>query len=202
MNHEKIRANLIAAEAWPEGTTADEKALRRLLAGVYGVTYGDDGELQNSAAHPFIDFKRDPVEDIALKIGKRAMAALAAAHGIHEETAGRTGSADPASSPPPTTSNVAGITAVTGRKDGRSNPCTTEDSSVPAGWKLVPVDPTDAMIEALGDTPWVVECSTKLVGNEVVTTRRESRDQRFVIDGWEAMLAAAPSPCTVKDSAK
>jgi hypothetical protein len=76
MSPEQIRANMIAAEAWPEGTTADEKGLRRLLAGAYGITYGDDGELQNSAEHPFIDFKRDSVADLALKMGKRAIAKM------------------------------------------------------------------------------------------------------------------------------
>lgn len=63
---------------------------------------------------------------------------------------------------------------------------------IPQGWKLVPLEPTEAMIEALGNTPWIVECETKVVGNEVITNKREYRDQRYVIDGWAAMLAAAP----------
>lgn len=68
------------------------------------------------------------------------------------------------------------------------------DIKLPAGWKLVPEEPTEAMLDALGATPWIVESDTKVVGHEVITTRRESRDQRYVVDGWEAMLKAAPPP--------
>lgn len=71
MNHEIIRANMLAAEAWPEGTTANEKRLRILLARQVGITYGDDGELQNAAAVPWIDFKRDSPEDIEAKLLER-----------------------------------------------------------------------------------------------------------------------------------
>lgn len=43
---------------------------------------------------------------------------------------------------------------------------------VPAGWKLVPIEPTNAMLEALYDGD-----QDKPVGEK-----------------WDAMLAAAPSP--------
>lgn len=76
MNHEQIRANMIAAEAWPEGTTADEKRLRRLLAVAHGLTYGDDGELQSSEPRPAIDFKRDSVDEIERKLYERAITAM------------------------------------------------------------------------------------------------------------------------------
>lgn len=69
--HEIIRARMLAAEAWPEGTTASEKRLRILLARQVGITYGDDGELQNTAAQPWIDFKRDTPEDIEAKLLER-----------------------------------------------------------------------------------------------------------------------------------
>jgi hypothetical protein len=64
--------------------------------------------------------------------------------------------------------------------------------TVPPGWKLVPEVPTDAMLDALGNSPWIVESDTKVVGNQVITTRREHREQRYVVDGWQNMLAAAP----------
>lgn len=67
-----------------------------------------------------------------------------------------------------------------------------EARMVPPGWKLVPEVPTEAMLDALGNSPWIVESDTKTVGNEVITTRREYRDQRYVVDGWQDMLAAAP----------
>ena len=68
----------------------------------------------------------------------------------------------------------------------------SETKRIPAGWKLVPERPTEAMCEALGNTPWIVESSTKTVDNEVITTRKEFRDQRYVVDGWIAMINAAP----------
>ena len=77
MNNEIIRANMLAAEAWPEGTTANEKRLRILLARAHGITYGDDGELQNSAAVPWIDFKRDSPEDIEAKLLERLFRRMA-----------------------------------------------------------------------------------------------------------------------------
>lgn len=64
------------AEAWCEGTTPNEKRLRRLLAIRVGLTYGDDGELQSSEPWPPIDFKRDTVDAIEEKIGQRGLAAL------------------------------------------------------------------------------------------------------------------------------
>lgn len=74
--HERIRANMLAAEAWPDGTTHDEKRLRGLLARRVGVTYGDDGELQSGEPRPAIDFKRDSVDEIERKLYERALAAM------------------------------------------------------------------------------------------------------------------------------
>lgn len=74
--HERIRANMLAAEAWPDGTTHDEKRLRGLLARRVGLTYGDDGELQSSEPRPAIDFKRDSVDEIERKLYERAIAAM------------------------------------------------------------------------------------------------------------------------------
>lgn len=53
---------------------ARETELRRLLALSYSghLLYGDDGELQDSTAHPFIDFKRDDPTVIAAKMVERA----------------------------------------------------------------------------------------------------------------------------------
>lgn len=61
---------------------------------------------------------------------------------------------------------------------------------VPQGWQLVPKRPTDAMVDALIDSPWVVDVEYR--GANKITTER--RDQRYVVDGWIAMLDAAPSP--------
>lgn len=77
MDHETIRKNMLAAEAWPEGTTADEKRLRGLLARRVGLTYGDDGELESSEPRPAIDFKRDSVDEIERKLYERQIAAMA-----------------------------------------------------------------------------------------------------------------------------
>lgn len=38
--------------------------------------YSDDGELQDSRTHPFIDWKRDSVEEIQEKLLQRTIAAL------------------------------------------------------------------------------------------------------------------------------
>jgi hypothetical protein len=65
---------------------------------------------------------------------------------------------------------------------------------IPEGWKLVPIRPTDEMVEALIDTPWLVECKTRLIGNKAITENAEARDQRYIVDGWEAMVKAAPEP--------
>lgn len=62
----------------------------------------------------------------------------------------------------------------------------------PIGYKLVPVKMTEEMFEALADSPWVVESETSVVGNIVTTVCREFRHQRFVEDGWNAILASAP----------
>jgi hypothetical protein len=59
--------------------TRVEYLLRRLLAhrvaGVRG--YYDDGELQDTTMHPFIDFLRDHPKGIELKLGERGRAAAA-----------------------------------------------------------------------------------------------------------------------------
>ena len=53
----------------------DDFKLRALLAITYsGATlYADDGELSCCAMHPFIDFKRDTPEEIALKMQERSI---------------------------------------------------------------------------------------------------------------------------------
>ena len=59
---------------------ADERRLRRMLAFAYsgpGELYGDDGELQNSAELPIIDFNRDSVLEIERKITERGNRRLA-----------------------------------------------------------------------------------------------------------------------------
>lgn len=69
-------------------TSHSERTLRRLLAFAYsapGELYGDDGELQNSAMMPIIDFVRDSVPEIERKIHERGMRKLAAA-GIIQQT--------------------------------------------------------------------------------------------------------------------
>lgn len=58
---------------------AKESTWRRLLAMSYGVTYGDDGELQNNECTPFIDFKRDSALDIERKMHERGLRGIAAA---------------------------------------------------------------------------------------------------------------------------
>ena len=71
-----------AVDCRPDETTDNERALRRLLAFAYsapGELYGDDGELQNGASLPFIDFVRDSVPEIERKIHERGMRKLAAA---------------------------------------------------------------------------------------------------------------------------
>jgi hypothetical protein len=61
----------------------DEITLRELLAYAYAGAslYTDDGELQDSRRHPFIDFLRDSPDDIAAKMRQRGKAALDAAGG-------------------------------------------------------------------------------------------------------------------------
>ena len=78
MTPEQFRANMESMEAWPEGTTDSEKKFRVLLATTYGITYGDDGELQNTKQQPWIDFKRDFIDEIAEKMARRAVASMAA----------------------------------------------------------------------------------------------------------------------------
>ncbi|HET8689409.1 MAG TPA: hypothetical protein VFM18_22590, partial [Methanosarcina sp.] len=63
---------------------------------------------------------------------------------------------------------------------------------VPIGYKLVPVKMTEEMFEALADSPWVVESQTSVVHNIVQTVRKEFRDQRYVEDGWNAILKSVP----------
>jgi hypothetical protein len=59
--------------------------------------------------------------------------------------------------------------------------------AVPDGYTLVPNEPTEVMFEALCNTPWVIEGSIE--GNCFVT--KEFPNQRYVLDGWKAMLKAA-----------
>jgi hypothetical protein len=59
--------------------------------------------------------------------------------------------------------------------------------AVPDGYTLVPDEPTEVMFDALCNTPWVIEGSIE--GNCFVT--KEFPNQRYVLDGWKAMLEAA-----------
>lgn len=54
---------------------ADAERLREMLAVAYAgaLLYRDDGELQDNRAVPFIDFRRDPVDDIRGKMTCRAI---------------------------------------------------------------------------------------------------------------------------------
>lgn len=60
---------------------ATVERLRGLFASAYSgaALYTDDGELQDSSRRPFIDFKRDSIDDIEKKIAERARTALAPA---------------------------------------------------------------------------------------------------------------------------
>lgn len=64
-------------------------------------------------------------------------------------------------------------------------------AAIPEGFALVPLIPTEAMIDAVISYPFVVECETRLVRNTVITTNKEHRDQRYIVDSWQAMLNAA-----------
>lgn len=68
----------------------------------------------------------------------------------------------------------------------------TPAQGVPEGYALVPIKPTEEMFEALGNTPWVID--GHMEGNTFI--QKEFRDQRYITDGWEAMLKAAPSART------
>jgi hypothetical protein len=56
----------------------EEQVLRRLLA--YRVAgallYTDGGELQDSTFYPYVDFKRDSVDEIERKLGERTRASI------------------------------------------------------------------------------------------------------------------------------
>jgi len=63
----------------------DCKKLRMMLAMTYSGfrnLYLDDGELQDASVRPFIDFKRDSVNDIEYKITKRGIEKL---NGLQKE---------------------------------------------------------------------------------------------------------------------
>jgi hypothetical protein len=49
--------------------------LRKMLAWTYSgfSLYCDDGELQDSREHPFIDFKRDSIQDLQSKMEQRGL---------------------------------------------------------------------------------------------------------------------------------
>lgn len=66
------------------------------------------------------------------------------------------------------------------------------ESFSPIGYKLVPIKMTEEMFEALADSPWIVESTTTVHDNVVKTVRKEFRDQRYVEDGWNAILKSVP----------
>lgn len=79
----RLRADLAAVVAERDAMRAGqslfkagESLLREMLAyRVAGVhLYRDDGELQDSTEHPWIDFRRDTPTEIQSKLRKRAMA--------------------------------------------------------------------------------------------------------------------------------
>ena len=55
---------------------SNEVELRQMLAVAYSGhhLYCDDGELQDSREQPFIDFKRDTIEDLKSKMEQRGFA--------------------------------------------------------------------------------------------------------------------------------
>ena len=68
---------------------------------------------------------------------------------------------------------------------GLSKPKATQPAQMPEGWKLVPVEPTEAMLKAADD------------GDDEYTLRNFGPNSMRVMQGpydhWCAMLAAAPS---------
>jgi hypothetical protein len=64
----------------PVETSGEEDAtkLRRLLAFCYSShrLYLDDGEMQDNSVQPFIDWKRDSVDEIVRKIHERGLAQI------------------------------------------------------------------------------------------------------------------------------
>lgn len=74
----------LAYEAWQQSALLagkDVERLREMVAMAYSgiALYCDDGELQDNRVHPFIDFKRDSVEEIDRKMQLRAVNKLNAA---------------------------------------------------------------------------------------------------------------------------
>jgi hypothetical protein len=63
-----------AAERALEAADADALELRRVVAILYAgaALYSDDGELQDNRCAPFIDFKRDSLLEIRVKMTQRA----------------------------------------------------------------------------------------------------------------------------------
>ena len=59
----------------PPAPVSDELELRRMLAWSYSGhhLYCDDGELQDSQEHPFIDFKRDTIAELKRKMEERGL---------------------------------------------------------------------------------------------------------------------------------
>jgi len=76
-----LKQQLAEAQSGNRTLDAEVIELRRLLAFAHGVTYCDDGELQDASAKPFIDYSRDTVDEIKSKIYKRGLAQLTKAEG-------------------------------------------------------------------------------------------------------------------------
>lgn len=57
-------------------TTQDEEIMRLRCMPALQIAghllYADDGELQDNTMHPWIDFKRDTIADISIKLSERA----------------------------------------------------------------------------------------------------------------------------------
>jgi len=74
----ELDKKLIDAHAEIVVLTVENKKLRKMLASCYVGTalYADDGELQDNREQPFIDFKRDSVDEIVKKMHQRVVAIL------------------------------------------------------------------------------------------------------------------------------
>lgn len=71
------------------------------------------------------------------------------------------------------------------------------DPAFPEGMVLVPRRPTEAMIDAMEGTPFVID--GRMEGSTFI--RKEFHDQRYIEDSWAAMLAAAQQPTATEQPA-
>ena len=76
----KATAQLAACERERARLERENRELRVMLALLHGDAslYHDDGELQDNSAQPFIDWKRNSIDEIQVKLLERTAARLAA----------------------------------------------------------------------------------------------------------------------------